>query len=392
MEILPQRMKDAGRTAFIVGGMAAVVSGAGAAAEVDQFFRSYLFAYMFWAAIVFGSLGVLMLHHMTSGAWGFTLQRILESSVRTLPMMAVLFLPVIIGMKHLYPWTDDAYRFDAASVHAKAIYLNMPFFIIRAALYFSVFMALGFRLIKLSKDQENTGDPDIVKKLRKVSAPGLILYVVLGTFISVDWMMSLEPEWWSTIYGFMFIVGQVLTALAFSLVILFTLSGREPFAGRLGKKVMLDIGNMILTFVVLWAYMAFSQLLIIWAGNLPEEIPWYMSRLNGGWNVIAILLMIFHFFAPFFLLLMRRSKHRIRILMRIAVFLLVMRVIDYFWMIMPAFYPKGFHAHWLDLTALLAVGGIWFGVFVLRLGSLPLMPQSDPRFPLEPAGTAKGIA
>ncbi len=357
-----------GLAGFVI---ASILSGA-------HYMESYLFAYMFWLEFGLGCLGVLMLHHMTSGSWGHVIQRVNEASLRTLPFLAVLFIPVLLGMERLYPWIHPEQA--GRELHIWPAYLNVPFFIVRAVLYFIVWIVMGHLLVRWSRAQDRTADPRLTRTIRLLSAPGLIVYVLTMTFAAVDWLMSLEPEWHSTVYGFLIVVSQVLASLALAIVLLRVMSGYRPLSDVVTGRDLNHLGNLLLTFVVLWAYMSYSQLIIIWSGNLPDENSWYLSRIGAGWSLLALIIVVVHFFIPFFLLLVRRLKRSARALARIAGLVIAMRLVESFWLVMPAFRPDGFRVEWTDVFAPLAIGGFWVALFVWYLKDQPVLPLHDPRF------------
>jgi hypothetical protein len=366
----------------IVGGAGVLLLLVGALTSPDQFYRSYLFGFIVWMGLALGALGVLLLHHLVSGAWGHIIQRMLEAGARTIPFMAILFLPVLAGMGSLYPWTDPEVVGESHVLMHKVAYLNVPFFVVRILLYFAVWIGASYWLTRTSRTQDETGEAGLTRKMKLFSGPALILFVITITLASVDWLMSLEPEWYSTIYGMHAVVGMVLTALSFCIVLLNAFADRAPFKGLLTTRHSHHIGNMLFAFTILWAYMAFSQFLIIWSGNLPEDNFWYIRRTGTGWNVLALVLLVGHFFVPFVLLLSRKRKRYLASLARVAGFVFLMRFLDYYWLIFPAFHEE-IRLHWLDLVAPLAIGGIWVALFFRQLRGQPLLPLHDPRFTSE---------
>ncbi|MGA9120069.1 MAG: hypothetical protein WB699_11965 [Bacteroidota bacterium] len=381
-----QKIQRWGLTAGLIG---TALCALGYSANHERFFESYLLAYVFWVNISLGSLGLVMLHHMTSGKWGYAVQRYAEAGARTILLMAFLFLPVIAGMSGLYPWMHPDHLQEGAV--RKLPYLNQTFFLARAGFYFALWVVMSFVLTRWSRRQDASGDARLTVILRRLSAPGLILYVLSVTFASTDWVMSLEPDWFSTIYGFIFVVSQVLAALSLCVIMLRYFSKSRAVAEVAGPGVFLDLGNLMLAFVVLWAYVSFSQLLITWAGNLPEEITWYVRRLDPAWRMVALVLVILHFFVPFTILLIRRSKRSATILWKVALGLLVMRLVDVYWLIIPAFEPNRLAVDWLDLAAMLAIGGFWMMMFGRLMHGASLVPSRDPRFAILPE-TATGAS
>ncbi len=366
-------------SALIIGIITLLLSLFGAFANTQQFYQSYLFSFLFWLGLSLGCLGWLGLHHLVGGGWGFAIQRLLEAGTRTLPLMALLFIPLYFGMHEIYVWSRPEIVANDAILLDKSIYLNIPFFWVRALVYFSTWFGFAFFLNKWSKMQDETGDVNLTRKMVRLCGPLLVFYVLTMTFASFDWGMSLEPHWFSTIYGFLFVVGQGLAAMAFMVIMAYTLSKREPLSRVFKPKHFHDYGNLMFAFILLWAYMSFSQFLIIWTGNLPEEIPWYLRRIKGGWEVLAVGLVLFHFIVPFFLLLMRFFKKRAELLFKIAIFMIFIRMVDLFWYIAPAFHPEKLTVNWLDIILPVSMGGIWLAYYIQQLKNRALIPLYDPR-------------
>ncbi len=346
-----------------------------------QFYRSYLLGYSMWIGIALGCMGILMLQHLSGGAWGVVLRRILEAGTRTLPILFILFLPLLTGTGWLYPWADPAKVAADPVLQQKSPYLNVTGFVIRAFVYFAVWCALAWALNRWSDEQDRTAEPALIDRLGKLSGAGIALYVLTMTFASVDWLMSLEPHWFSTIYGIFIVMGQVLSGMAFGIVVLALLAARAPLQGKVGPRHFHDLGKLLFAFVMVWAYFAFSQFLIIWSGNLPEEIPWYLKRLTGGWQYVALGLVVLQFAVPFVLLLSARLKREPARLARIAAFLVVMRFVDLIWMLAPGAqqeHGSGIGLHWMDLAAPIGVGGIWLALFLRYLQEKPLLPMGEP--------------
>jgi hypothetical protein len=343
-----------------------------------QFFRSYLWAFLFWFGIALGCLPLLMLYHLVGGAWGFTIRRIVESGTRTLPLLAVLFVPVLIGIPQLYEWSHAEKVAQVESLRQKQAYLNVPFWILRSIFYFAVWLFYAYRLNRMSVIQDETGEPRLVNAFERLSGPGLVAYGLTITFAAFDWAMSLEPQWYSTIYGMLWIVSQALSSLAFAIAMVALLSDRAPMSHVSVPDSLQDLGNLLLAFVMLWAYLSFAQFLIIWSGNLPEEIAWYLNRMRHGWQWVAAALITFHFFVPFILLLSRFRKRRVQWIATIAALVLFMRVVDTYWIVTPAFYGDHLTIHWLDIFALVGIGGVWLGFYARQLTTMPLLPLHDP--------------
>jgi hypothetical protein len=367
------------RNAALITGIAGLVLTAlGLFVSPTQFFRSYLWEFLFWFGIALGCLPLLMVYHLVGGAWGFTIRRIIESGTRTLPVLALLFVPILFGIPHLYEWSQPAVAGQGEALRLKHGYLNAPFWIVRTIFYFAVWLFYAYRLNRMSVRQDETGDVTLPRRLQRFSGPGLVVYGFTISFASFDWAMSLEPHWYSTIYGMLWMVSQALSGLAFAIAVLALLSDRAPISRLSLPDSLHDLGNLLLAFVMLWAYLSFSQLLIIWSGNLPEEIHWYLSRIRHGWEWVAAALIAFHFFVPFFLLLARFKKRHVRSIAAIAALVLAMRVVDTYWIITPAFYGDHVTLHWLDLFALVGIGGVWMAVYARQLTMMPLLPLHDP--------------
>jgi len=343
-----------------------------------QFFRSYLFAYLFWMSIGLGCLPLLMLYHLVGGAWGYSVRRILETGTRTIGLLAILFIPILAGMGQIYAWVHPSALDVIEAVGKKTLYLNIPFFVFRAVFFFFLWWFYAKRLNHWSRLQDETADVGLLRRFARLSGPGLVFYGLTLTFASIDWAMSLEPQWFSTVYGMIWMVDTALAGLAFAIVVFVILSNEPPLAEVAKADHFHDLGNLLLAFVMFWAYLEFSQLLIIWSGNVPEEIRWYLSRIRHGWEWTAAALLSFQFFVPFFLLLSRRNKRNKNRLGYIALLVLVMRLVDTFWTITPAFYPDQFKLHWLDGFTLAAIGGVWLATYARQLVMAPLLAMNDP--------------
>lgn len=348
-----------------------------------QFFRSYLLGAVFITSIALGSVGVLAMQYLTGGQWGVAIRKSLEAAARTLPLVALAFLPVLFGLHDLYEWTHDEVVAHDPVLQTKVRYLNEPFFIARTAAYFLIWIGIAYFLTRWGREYEETASPWTAVRIGRMSAGGLLVLALTLTFASVDWMMSLEPHWYSTMYGISFLVGCLLAAMAFASLVASLLTEYEPLAEIFSPRTYRDLGNLMLALVMMWAYTAFSQYMLIWYGNLREEVPYYIPRTQGGWGVVAAMLIVFHFFLPFGLLLMREIKDRPRTLGFVAALILVMRIVDHFWIIAPAFREHGEHAgafrlHWMDLLAVIGLTGLWVALFLWQLEKRPLLPRSEP--------------
>jgi len=363
--------------------LAAAVIAAVVGHSPTQFFRSYLLGYAWWAGMSLGCLAVLMMQHLAGGLWGFVIRRPLEAAVRILPLLAAMFVPVIFGVPYLYVWDHrELVQHDAGLQH-QLQYLSAPWFIARAVIYLSAWILLGDLLSRWSAAQDASGDPAWRQRMSRLSGPGLVIYALTVSFASIDWLMSLSPHWGSTVYPFILIAGQILAGLSFSAAILFLLVQHKPMSDIVRETQLHSLGKMMLAFVMLWAYCAYSQLVIIWAGNLPSEISWYLRRLNTGWKYVALALVVFNFAVPFALLLSRDIKRNARRLARVAILLVLIRYLDLLFWIAPNSLPgfeHGVRFQWMDIVVPVGIGGIWMAAFVWALRQRPLLALHDQRF------------
>lgn len=378
-DTLRPQMDRVQRSCLFVGIVALAISVAGLFTDPTHFWQSYLFAFLFWAGLALGCMGVFFLHNVVGGNWGVAIRRFVEAGTRTLPLVAVFLIPLFFAMHTLYTWTHADVRAHDFAVGHKAAYMNIPLFIVRAAVYFAIWFFFGFRILRMTNEHDRTGDPALFGRIKRFSAPALLIFVVSTTYAFVDWIMSAEPDWYSTIYPWMFTIGQVVLTFAFVIALLVLLSKREPFASFLTRQHYHDLGNLLLAFTMVWTYFSISQFLIIWAENLPDEIPWYVRRFSGGWGYIAFFIAIFHFCVPFFLLLMRFVKKNAGRLRALAIWMIIMRIVDVFWIVEPAYRQRGFEIYWTDVVAPIGLGGIWLAFFIWNLKSRPLLANHDPR-------------
>ncbi|HKV09451.1 MAG TPA: hypothetical protein VJ725_15010 [Thermoanaerobaculia bacterium] len=370
------------RLGLIVGVIGAVLCAIGFFVSPEYFFRSWLVGWVYWMGVTLGCFAIMMLHHLSRGAWGLVVRRVMEAASRTLPWLLLLSLPILLDLlttKSLYLWSRPIAGDEL--LQAKAPYLNVWAYLLRLVIYFAVWGGFAFVLNRMSLKQDTSDDPGLTRRMQLIAAFGLAAYCLAVTFASVDWLMSLDPHWFSTIYGVYLMGSQGLAALAFIITFALFLSRREPMAGVIQPRHFHDWGKLFLAFVMLWAYFSFSQFLIIWSGNLPEEIEWYLKRLHGGWGLVALLLVLFHFALPFVLLLSRDLKRSGRLLVGVAVLMLVMRWVDLLWQVEPNFEEHHVVHYWLYLAAPAAIGGIWLFLFVHELKKRPILPINDPYLP-----------
>jgi hypothetical protein len=382
----PPVVKRIYQRSLMVGVVFAIGSVLLAIMNPDQFYRGYLLGFMCWLGVALGSMAILMIRHLTGGGWGMVIRRILGAAMRTLPLLAILFIPIIIGVAQhrIYPWAmpldsvRDPYIKEHLEKHGfiKDAYLNFSGFLIRAIIYFAIWNVLSFLLSMWSRQTDRPGAPDNTQKFKAVAGPGLILYAFTISFAAIDWVMSLDPSWISTIFGLIILIGEVLSAMCFAVVVERILFNYKPMSEMLKPEFVHDHGKWMLTFIMVWAYFSFSQWLIIWAGNLPNEITFYTKRLSFGWGKIGLFLVLFHFAVPFVILLSRPFKRNIRKLVWLAIWLILMRWLDLLWIIEPNF-SKGLAVTIADLVVPIAIGGIWLAYFFRNLNALPLLPAYD---------------
>ena len=376
----PESVNRVQRAGWFVGGVALAAAIFGAVTAPVKFYQSYLMAYLLVLGLTLGSLGLLMLQHLTGGNWGIIIRRPLEAAAQNIWLVFLMFVPVVLGMNSLYrAWMDPELRKADPLSPLQQWYLTASGFLIRAVLYFAIWFALIWIFNRWSQKQDiDQDDRGLRRSFKLLAGPGIILYVVAMTFASIDWAMSLSPHWASTIYGFIFVAGQAVSAMSLMIAVVVLLSGSEPFAGILQKRHLHDLGKLLFAFNMLWAYFDFSQLLIIWSGNLPEEITFYRTRLSGGWGVVAVTVLVFEFAVPFLLLLSEDVKRNPRVISKIALWMIFMRLVDMFWTTRPELSARVLPT-WLDIVVPVALLGLWVGFFARNLKQRPLLPLGDPK-------------
>jgi hypothetical protein len=372
-----------------LGGVALIIWLVGLYFDPEQALRSWLMGFVFWAGLCIGGIGLLMLQYMTGGAWGVVLRRIFEACSRTLPLVVLLFVPLAIGvLTHtVYEWTHLPPTDHA--IEARGIYLLPWSWVARSIIYFAIFGIMAYLLNDWSARQDRTENYEdaasLLARMSRFSGPAMVVYALIVTFASVDWVLTLDPHFFSTIWGLLFVIGWALATLSFGAMILAYLSDKRPMDDIVGKRHFHDIGKLMLAMVMVWAYFNLSQWLIIWSGNIPEETGWYLTRMESGWFWIGVVLILFHFAVPFLILLQQDFKRRPKLLALLAVFILLMRFFDMFFLIGPT--PRintyggpqaAFIVSWLDFVAPVAIGGIWLWYFFGQLRSRPLVPGMDP--------------
>ncbi len=354
---------------------------------LTAFFQSYLVGFFFWIGLTLGCLALLMLQHLAGGPWGAIARRFLEAGASNIFMMAVLVIPILLGLRSLYVWTDPAYVATHPFVELKTGYLNIPFFIVRTVIYFATWGIL-VRLFQGWSKRQDAGDPGMTQQMKNAGALGVLMFVVTMTFAAFDWGMSLTPEWFSGMYGVIFMIGQLISAVSLLILLLVSFQEVEPLPKVLNAARLQDYGNFLMAFTMFWAYVQMSQLIILWSNNVVETNTWYVTRLESGWVWVSSFLLLFHFIAPFIILFSRWVKQKGRALVWIAGWMILMRIVDIYWIIVPTFERPGSAFRLLDVALILAFGGIWLSFFFRRLKSTSILPAHDPRIEPELMGAA----
>jgi len=369
------------RAAALVAAMGLGLTAVGAAMDPRQALASYLVAFVYWLGIALGALILLGALHASKARWPVVLRRFLETIPQVIPLFVVLFIPIALGMKQLFVWADPhALTGELAHVvHHKAPYLNVPFFLARAALYFAVWIGVAHLLRAWSVRQDGQGGHDLTLKQRRLGAGSLPFLALTLSFASFDWMMSLDPRFFSTIFGVYWFAGSFMGCFA---VLIIAGNATKADPGQFGHHLNADhvhsLGKFLLAFTAFWAYIAFSQFMLIWIANVPEEVPWYIVRTDAGWGRVGIFLAVGHFLVPFFLLLSRDLKRNPARLALVAGWLLLVHWVDIWWVIMPHLHEGGPSLAWTDLTAFVGVGAASLAFLVVRMRGAATVPVNDP--------------
>lgn len=361
----------------VVGLVGGIVAGLG-----GGFFQSYLLAFLFWTGLALGCLVLLFVNHVAGGPWGALIQRPLEAGASVLPLMALLFLPVLFGMNALYAWTDPQFVAEHPLVGAKSAYLNVPFFIVRAVVYFALWIFAAWLYLRQSarQDEEPGAAGRIGYRMRNLAGVWIALYVLTMTFAGIDWAMSLTPEWWSGIYSPILMISQAIAAMSFMILVVVAVARKDARVDALLNETRLqDLGNYLMGFIMFWTYLSVSQLIIIWSNNVVETNPWYVVRLDTSWVVLSTIMAVFGFFAPFLLLLSRWVKRRRAALTAMAIWAMTMQLLNLFWFLVPTYGREGLPVTAADVLLVLGVGGVWLFFFFRRLAARPILPVHDPR-------------
>lgn len=367
------------RALFGVGVAGLIASGVGYFFNADQFFFSYLVSFTFFTGIGLAALLMVMLHHITRSDWGVVVRRISETFSSNLAVWGIFIIPVLLGIHNLYHWShEDAVMADKI-LKGKAAYLNTPFFIARQVLYFAIWGFLGYKLHKASVDMDKTSDWGITTYMRKLSAPGILLFALSVAFAGFDWLMSLDPHWFSTMFGVYFFAISFQSFWPVMILLVFFLQGQGLLKNTIGKAHIYDLGAWFFAFTVFYAYIAFSQFLLIYYANLPEETLWYYHRLEGSWKYIAYSLLVFRFAVPFLVLMNREAKHNRKVLGAVSILVLVIHFAEIYWIAMPVLFKHGIHFSWMDITSFIGLGGIFFGLFFNRFKKHKMVPVNDPK-------------
>lgn len=375
---LPAQL-DASKTFYGIGVVGLIASGVGFFLNKDQFFFSYITSFTFFTSIALASLILIMIHHITKSSWGAVIRRIPESFSSNLGIWAVFMIPVLLGMSSLYHWTHPDYVAGDPIMEGKIPYLNTPFFVIRQFIYFGIWGFLGYKLHKVSIEMDRTNDWGLTTLLRKVSAPGILIFALTVAFASFDWLMSLDAHWFSTMFGVYFFAMSIQALFPVIILLVFWLNKNDVLNNTISKSHIYDLGAWLFGFTIFYAYIAFSQFLLIYYANIPEETLWFYHRLEGSWEFFTFSLLIGRFILPFILLLNRDTKHSRKILGFVAVLVLTMHFIELHWIVMPVLHHHGMELSWLDITTFLGLGGIFMGLFFTKFKKHNIVPVNDPQ-------------
>jgi hypothetical protein len=370
------RLPVIGAACAVLGVAACAVLGA---ANPKQFFFSWLVSFLFFLSLGLGALFFVLIQYASQGGWGIVVRRIGETIFATLPVLAVLFVPVLFGLHDLYSWSVPGAAEHDALLRWKAPFLNVPFFLIRAVFYFGCWSVIALLYYNGSRRQDETGDTAVSARLRRFAGPAIIVVALTQTFASIDWIVSLTPHWYSTMFGVYFFAGAFVGFIALLSVVAPAMRAARLLDTVITAEHLHDIGKFLFAFTAFWAYIAFSQFFLIWYANLPEETIWFKARLEGSWEIVSLLLMAGHFGAPFFFLMGRDVKRRASTLALGGTWLLVMHFVDLYWQIMPTLHPEGVRPSALDAAAFLAIGGCFVATAGWRLRRQALVPLRDPR-------------
>jgi hypothetical protein len=363
---------------FAIAGL--LISAVGYFINSQQFFYSYLTAWLFWVSIGIGGLFFVLLFHLTGTVWGVVIRRILETLMITLPWMLLLFVPILFGLHDVYHWSHSEAVAQDAILQKKSGYLNVPFFTVRTVFYFIVWFLIARTLYKKSISVDKTPNAQMRDEMKKISAPGMLIFALTTSFAAFDWMMSLDPHWYSTIYGLYFFSGSVVAVIGFLILFAIYLNKKNILKNIITAEHYHDLAKFLFGFIIFWGYMAFSQYMLIWYANIPEETIFYLHRWEGSWKIFTMALVFGHFVFPFIGLLARSSKRNLKYLRLMSFFVLVMHWIDLYWNVVPNLHHHGIHLCWMDLTLFLGIGGLFMFIFWKYFSVNAIVPYNDSRF------------
>jgi hypothetical protein len=370
------RLPAIGAGCAVLGAVGCAVLGPG---NPKQFFFSWLVSFLFFLSLALGALFFVLIQYAVQGGWGVVLRRIGETTFATIPVMAALFIPVLLGLHELYEWSHPGAAEHDALLRWKAPYLNVPFFLIRAVIYFGCWSFIALAYYRGSRGQDASGDPAVSARLRRLAGPAIIVTALTQTFASVDWIMSLTPHWYSTMFGVYFFAGSFVGFIALLSVVAVAMRGAGLLDTVITAEHLHDVGKLLFGFTAFWAYIGFSQFFLMWYANLPEETIWYKARAEGSWMMISIIIIVGHFGVPFFYLMGHAVKRKGATLALGGAWLLTMHFVDLYWQVMPTLHPEGFRPSLLDVAALLAVGGCFVAAAGWLMRRQALVPLGDPR-------------
>jgi hypothetical protein len=382
----PLSVNKAQRLGWTIGGVALVLGIVGAVTSPQKFIYSYLFSYLLVLGLTLGSLGLLMLQHLTGGIWGVVIRRPLEAASRNIWLILLMFIPIPLGMKYLYSgngmelgWLNSPKTGEQALTAWQQGYLTVHGYFTRAVVYFAFWFLLVWLFNAFSRMQDESPEDRVIRlRFKRMSGPGIILYVLTMTFAAIDWVMSISPHWASTIYGFIFVAAQAISAMCLMIIVTVLLSRHEPYSGFIRARHLHDLGKLLFAFNMLWAYFEVSQLIIIWSGNQPEEISFYRTRMYGQWGVVGLIVVLCTFALPFLILLSQHVKRSPKLISRVAIWMLIFRLVDLYWLTRPEFTASAIPG-WMDFVLPVALIGIWVGFFALNLKQRPIVPLGDPK-------------
>jgi hypothetical protein len=381
-----RRLDGVVRPALIISGVLAVVGiggsllfAKGTEGGMDYLLETYLVSFAFFLSISLGALFFVLLQHCTRAGWSVVVRRVAEAMAANVWVMAILAIPVVLGMDHLYHWADTGAAAHDPLLVAKAGFLNPTFFLIRLVIYFAIWGVMASFLHRTSVAQDASGDPSLTLRMERLSAPGMVLFALSLNFAAFDLLMSLDPHWFSTIFGVYYFASSVVVFLAGMPKILYALQARGILKNAVTVEHYHDVGKLLFGFIVFWAYIAFSQYMLIWYGNIPEETEWFLKRQTGGWTTVSLILIFGHFLVPFLLLVSRKIKRRPLLLAVTGGYVAMMCWIDIYWLVIPEFSPGVARFGLLDVLCLLGMNGVYSAAFILRLRKHSVVAEKDPR-------------